>query len=83
VNGVLKYFLKKGDTELTETMSVTWLITWAGGGGPNEPWVLGTRFYKGVKFERGENWLHKRQVFHFLFSVYFLFATIQFSNQIN
>jgi hypothetical protein len=36
-------------------------------------WVLGTLFYKGAGFERGGNWPHKRQVFHFLFSVYFIF----------
>jgi hypothetical protein len=54
-----------------------------GGGGANSPWILGTLFYKGVKFERGGNWSHKTQVFHFLFSFYFLYAIIQFSNQIN
>jgi hypothetical protein len=53
-----------------------------GGGEQNWPWALGTSFYKGVKFERGENWSHKTQVFHFLFSVYFLFA-IQVSNHKN
>jgi hypothetical protein len=35
-------------------------------GGQNWPWVFGTLFYKGVRFERGENWFHKTQVFHFL-----------------
>jgi hypothetical protein len=39
-----------------------------------------SKFHKGVKFERGENWFHKTQVFHFLFSV-FLYAIIQSSNQ--
>jgi hypothetical protein len=34
-----------------------------------------------VKFEREENWSHKTHVFHFLFSVYFLFAITQFSNR--
>jgi hypothetical protein len=53
-----------------------------GGGGRWElTCVLGILFYKSVKFERGENWSHKTQVFHFLFSVYFLFAIIQYSNQ--
>jgi hypothetical protein len=54
-----------------------------GGGGPNRRWVLRTLFYKGIEFEIWENWSHKTQVFHFLFSVYFSSATIQFSNQIN
>jgi hypothetical protein len=39
-------------------------------------------FYKGVKFERVENWSHKMHVLHFLFSVYFLFTIIEFRNQI-
>jgi hypothetical protein len=43
-----------------------------GGGGPNLPWVLGTLFYKGVKFERGENLSHKTQAFYFLFSIFYL-----------
>jgi hypothetical protein len=42
--------------------------------------VLGTLSYKVVKFERGENLSHKTQVCRFLFSGYFLFAMIQFSN---
>jgi hypothetical protein len=54
-----------------------------GGGGPKWTGVRGTLFYKGVKFERGENWSHKVQVFHFLIFVYFSFAIIQFTNQIN
>jgi hypothetical protein len=54
-----------------------------GGGGQKWPWVLEILIYKGVKFERGENWSHDTQVFRFIFSVYFLFAIIQFSNQIN
>jgi hypothetical protein len=63
------------------TMGVTWLVTLGGGRGANWLWVLGILFYKGVRLERGENWSHKTQVFHFLFSVYFLFAIIQFSKQ--
>jgi hypothetical protein len=51
--------------------------SWGRGG----DYGLGTLFYKGVKFERGENWSHKTQVFHFLSSVYFLFVIIQVSNQ--
>jgi hypothetical protein len=46
----------------------------------NCPWVLGTLFYKGVKFERGKNLSPKTQVFHFLFCL-FSFAIIQFSSQ--
>jgi hypothetical protein len=42
---------------------------------------LGTLFYKGVKFERGKNWSHKKQVFSLYFSCLFLFAIIQFSNR--
>jgi hypothetical protein len=38
-------------------------------------------FYKGEKLERGENWFHKTQVFHSVFSVYFLFANSQLNNQ--
>jgi hypothetical protein len=34
--------------------------------------MLDTLFYKGVTFERRENWSHKTQVFHFLFSVLFV-----------
>jgi hypothetical protein len=64
-------------------ISVTWLITRGGGGEQNWPWVLGTLFYKAVKFERGENWLHNTELFHFLFSDYLLFAIIQFSNHKN
>jgi hypothetical protein len=58
--------------------------TGRGGGGQKWPWVLGNLFYKEVKFERAENCSDKTQVFHFLFSVYFLFAITQFSyhNQI-
>jgi hypothetical protein len=41
-------------------------------GAQNRPWALGTLFYKGVKIETGENWSHKTQVLHSLFSVYFL-----------
>jgi hypothetical protein len=63
-------------------ISVTWLIT-MGGGEAKLTMGIGTLFYKGVRFERGENLAHKTQVLHFLFSVYFLFAIIQFSNQIN
>jgi hypothetical protein len=67
----------------TQTICVNWLITLGAGGGANLPWVLGTSFYKGVKFDQGENWFHKTHVLHFLFSVHFLLAIIQFSNQIN
>jgi hypothetical protein len=52
-----------------------------GGGGPKLTMSMGTLFYKGIKFERGKNWSHKRQAFRFHFSVYFLLPIIQFSNQ--
>jgi hypothetical protein len=58
--------------------SVTWLITWGGGG---ELTVSIRNFVlQRSKFERGENWSRKMQHFYFLFSVYFLFAAIKFSN---
>jgi hypothetical protein len=63
---------------LLSCISVTWLIT---AREQNWPGVLWTLLYKGGKFESVENWPHKTQVFHFLFSVYFLFASIQLSNQ--
>jgi hypothetical protein len=53
-------------------ISVTWLIKVGGGGRQNWPWVLRTLFYKGVRFERGENWSHKTQVFYFIFSLFYL-----------
>jgi hypothetical protein len=34
--------------------------------------VLGTLCYKGVKFERGENWSHKTQFFLFFLSTLYL-----------
>jgi hypothetical protein len=46
--------------------SVTFLIPLVG---QNRPWVLGYLFYKRVKFERGENWSHKKQAFRFLFFI--------------
>jgi hypothetical protein len=50
-------------------------------GRQNLAWVLGTFILLRVKFEKEENWSHKTQVFHSIFSVYFSFAIIQFSNK--
>jgi hypothetical protein len=76
------YWLEANAEFINTHIRVTWLIT-LGGGGEDRSWVLGTSFYKGVKFERGENLSHKTQVFHFLFSVSFLIAIIQVSNKKN
>jgi hypothetical protein len=38
--------------------------------------VLGTLFYKGVRFERGENWSYKPQALHFHFSICFFYLPL-------
>jgi hypothetical protein len=63
-------------------ISVTWLITlWRGGGGV-WPGGLGTS-QKSQNWKGGGVGCHKNKDLHLPFSFYFLFAIIQFSNQIN
>jgi hypothetical protein len=67
-------------------ISVASLITWGGEvRGRGTKLTMGIRNFilQRVKFESVENWPDETQVFHFLFSVYFLFTIIEFSNQIN
>jgi hypothetical protein len=57
---------------LLVSISVTWLITLKEGG-QNWPWILGTLFYKEVKFEGGRKWSIKRKFFIFFsLSVFYL-----------